>query len=211
VRLRVGARIGCRREDRVVPNDPRPTDPVTPPREPEPLAWTGATRANRPWLLVVPVVLLVGIAALGLLPSSSPPPVAVVTPSSSGIALAATPLPTPTATAAWRPSPTPRPSHDLAALEVRCMDVEPASCRRLANAAADAVEGDAVSAAVWASLICGFPSDCPSELVDADGAVGSVILTMADHRRWVANVNTTRSTAAGADPIVVVLGWHPGD
>ena len=58
-------------------------------------------------------------------------------------------------------------------------------------------------------MVCGDRSDCPSTLLNAGGTVGSVILTMPDHRRWVANVNTGRTPVGDAAPVVVVLGWHP--
>jgi len=85
-----------------------------------------------------------------------------------------------------------------------CHDLEPSVCTELTRAALASLPGDvptATAAGVWASLICGSDSDCPTAELRGATLRGSVVLqfTSGEPEAWINVVD--RAVDGGAPEI----------
>jgi len=127
-----------------------------------------ATRLRWPALVFAVSLIVVVAAAL----SSQPP---APTPTPSAVALAATPTPS-AALSTATPRTLPR--------QVDCRQLDPTTCRGLAQAALDVLPVDAppvTKMTVYRSLLCRDDMDCPPARLASSGAPsGSVVIGFAD-------------------------------
>jgi hypothetical protein len=117
--------------------------------------------------------------------------------------------------AAASPVAPPSPAASAGPLALRCVDVDPATCARMARVAIRALpEGlpAAVEAAAWKSMLCGDTADCPPGFLAGGRPLGSVIVRFADGSPAAAvNIVDGQSGPIRRAPKAWVVYWLPAD
>jgi hypothetical protein len=120
-----------------------------------------------------------------------------------------------TAPASTLPSELATPARSPVPLMLRCVDVDPATCARMARIAIEALPSGlpaAIEAAVWKSMLCGDTPDCPPGFLDGGPPLGSVILRFEDGSPGAAvNIVDGQRGPIRRSPKAWVVYWLPAD
>ena len=124
-------------------------------------------------------------------------------------------LEAPGAAAASPPTAAPAPARNPGQLELRCVDVDPTTCARMARAAIGALPDGlpaAVEAAAWKSMLCGDTADCPPGFLAGGRPLGSVIVRFEDGSPGAAvNIVDGPPGPIRRSPKAWVVYWLPAD